>query len=325
MCSKYSTPAVELTDRIREVRISAFGERGRAQFARALGVSPSTYNYYERGRVPPMPLLLKISEVGGVDLPWLLTGQFPEGRSGGGLSAEHARILARMSVVLPRRAEAAAALNAVIDLLESQPQAPAGTAEAPGRESPRRATPGSSSRIPVLGRTAAGVPQFWRRSQPSFDLLRSAIVGATACGDARAATLAEPDEEASADLDEHVHVVQLAKPVKVGELHITDFVDAPMLRDRWADAFALRIDGDSMYPSLSHGDLVILSPREPARPGRAAVVQLRNQIGVTCKLFYTDKTHVRLIPINERFEATRHALKELAWALAVLYRVRISV
>ncbi len=79
-----------------------------------------------------------------------------------------------------------------------------------------------------------------------------------------------------------------------------------------------------MHPSLSHGDLVVLSPREPARPGRAAVVQLRNQIGVTCKLFHTDRTHVHLISINERLEPSRHPLKDLVWALAVLYRVRLS-
>ena len=79
-------------------------------------MSPSTYNYYERGRIPPMTTLVKISESAGVDLRWLLTGQAPSAGSGGSVSPEHARILSRLSAVLPQRLEAAVALNALLDL-----------------------------------------------------------------------------------------------------------------------------------------------------------------------------------------------------------------
>ena len=79
-----------------------------------------------------------------------------------------------------------------------------------------------------------------------------------------------------------------------------------------------------MHPSFSHGDLVVLSPHGPAKPGRTAVVQLRNQIGVTCKLYYAEKHQVHLIPINEQYRSTQHPLTNLVWALAVLYRVRLS-
>jgi len=321
--SKKDTWKRELTARICEVRASTFGSRGRAKFARALGVSPSTYNYYEQGRIPPMPVLLKMSEVSGVDLRWLLTGRFPAGDTGGVISPEQAKILSRMSTLLPRREEAAAALNALLDLLESPPVrsglSAAGTER--GSTASLRAPPATA--IPVLGRTAAGVPQFWKQPPPDVALLHAAIAPGTAFAQTRPATLAGPEEAAHVEVEERVHLVQLTEPVRVGELQIAEFIDSSTLRRKWPDAFALRIDGDSMHPSLAHGDLVILSPREAAKPGRPAVVQLRNQIGVTCKLFYADKEWVRLIPINEQFHPTKHPAQDLVWALPVLYRVRL--
>lgn len=321
---KKSNWADELSGRIREVRADTFGSRGRAKFARALQVSPSTYNYYEHGRIPPMPILLNISEISGVDLRWLLTGQVSTSQPARPCSPEHARILTRMSELLPRRAEAAAALKALLDLLEAQPRETVRGREEPASASDLTVHPPGPIRIPVLGRTAAGVPQFWKRAEQTVDLLQSALVRGAASDQTRAATLTSHEETSSADSDERVYLVQLPKPVRVGELHIAEFLDCPSPDDRWADAFALRVDGDSMHPSLCHGDLVILSPREGARQGRAAVVQLRNQIGVTCKLFRTDKAYAHLIPINEQFRPTRHRLKDLVWALAVLYRVRLS-
>lgn len=322
--SQKSSRAEELSARIREVRNATFGPRGRARFARALGVSPSTYNYYERGRIPPMPILLKVSDVSGVDLRWLLTGRLSTEQPAGARSPEHAKILARMSALLPQRTEAAAALSALLDLLESQPELADQGLQAPAGASGARIHPSAAIRIPVLGRTAAGVPQFWKRREPAtVDLLRSALARGAASRETYTATLADPEEASSLGPDEGVHLVQLAKPVRIGELYVAEFLDCPALRDECPDAFALRLDGESMHPSLSHGDLVILSPRRRARAGRAAVVQLRNQIGVTCKLFRTDKTHVHLIPINEQFRPTKHAIKDLVWALAVLYRVRL--
>ena len=68
---------------------------------------------------------------------------------------------------------------------------------------------------------------------------------------------------------------------------------------------------------------MILSPGVAARQGKPAVVQLRNQIGVTCKLFYRDRDDIRLIPVNEQVSATKHKAEDIVWALEVLYRVRI--
>lgn len=318
-----ASATVGLSARIREVRVSTFGDRGRAKFAQALGVSPSTYSYYERGRTPPMSILLKICEVGSVDLRWLVAEPVGNDEAGEPLSPEHARIVARIGALLPRRVQAAAALNAFLDLLESQPDVGASGASDKPRRSERRSQPRRAMRIPVLGRTAAGIPQFWKDPQQTVDLLRAMVTDPGGSVNPVRGALAGPDEALTPESAGNVYLQQLSEPVRVGELHVAEFLDCRSLPDDSPNAFALRVDGDSMVPSLLHGDLVILSPHKPAKPGRPAVVQLRNQIGVTCKLFRTEAAHVHLIPINERYQATKHALEDLVWALAVLYRVRL--
>ena len=64
--------------RIRLLREQHTGSRGKSKFARDLNISPSTYSYYENNRIPPIEILLKICEVTGTDLEWLLTGRSTE-------------------------------------------------------------------------------------------------------------------------------------------------------------------------------------------------------------------------------------------------------
>jgi transcriptional regulator with XRE-family HTH domain len=64
----------DVIQRIRELREQFSGPRGKSVFAQALAISPSTYNYYEHDRVPPIEVLLKICKVTGADIEWLLTG-----------------------------------------------------------------------------------------------------------------------------------------------------------------------------------------------------------------------------------------------------------
>ena len=66
---------IAIIERIKFLRSQHAGERGKSRFARDLGISASTYNYYESARVPPIDILLKICRITGADLEWLLTGQ----------------------------------------------------------------------------------------------------------------------------------------------------------------------------------------------------------------------------------------------------------
>ncbi len=61
--------------RLKQVRMQVCGRRGQSKFAYLMGLSPSTYNYYEKGRVPPVEVLDLASKISGAPLLWLLRGE----------------------------------------------------------------------------------------------------------------------------------------------------------------------------------------------------------------------------------------------------------
>jgi transcriptional regulator with XRE-family HTH domain len=64
-----------ICDRLKQVRVQVCGARGQSHFAALLQLSPSTYNYYEKGRVPPVDVLDRASRVTGAPLLWLIRGE----------------------------------------------------------------------------------------------------------------------------------------------------------------------------------------------------------------------------------------------------------
>ena len=72
-----SEPVPTICSRLEQLRTELFGDRGKSRMARQLGIRPSTYDRYERDRVPPADLLVKIANVGNVTLRWLITGEGP--------------------------------------------------------------------------------------------------------------------------------------------------------------------------------------------------------------------------------------------------------
>ena len=95
------------------------------------------------------------------------------------------------------------------------------------------------------------------------------------------------------------------------EEEVVEFISAPAIKARHADAFAVRIDGESMVPQIHHGDLVVLSRSVAAEDGHAAVVQLAKQIGVTCKLVRREGASVHLVAINEQFAPQTYPAEEV--------------
>jgi transcriptional regulator with XRE-family HTH domain len=341
----------EICRRIAQLRHRVAGKRGKSRFANLLGIAPSTYDYYESDRVPPAPLLLRIAELAEVDLYWLLTGQ--EAASAHTTPAHPA--VRRAAALLQRQPDAAKPLAAFLDLLEgasafpdaaaggapaglATPQAPqqADTtpAEAPSAEAkpgPQPAAPAASDEdaggaqeawIPLLGRSAAGVPQFWQRDDDATGVTTLADLVARHAGrvpeqvqDAHV----RPVARRIAKAERTVRLVCLRAPDESGAV---EFLDAAALKARHPDAFALRIDGDSMAPDIRHGDMVVLSPSVPALEGLPAVVQLRNQIGVTCKLYRSDEGCVHLAATNAAYPPHSCPADQVVWALRVLARVR---
>lgn len=64
-----------ICDRLKQVRVQVCGPRGQSHFANLLKLSPSTYNYYEKGRIPPVDVLDRAATVSGAPLLWLIRGE----------------------------------------------------------------------------------------------------------------------------------------------------------------------------------------------------------------------------------------------------------
>lgn len=355
---------ISICRRVAQVRLETCGPRGKAAFARRLGISPSTYDYYEAGRVPPAELLVKIAEVGGVDLRWLLTGQ---AASEPAPVAEHPAVR-RVAAMLAEHPGAAEPLTAFLDILAGTlafPARPAGgkrqaaaagpacSGEALPRKSdpaadtaaagaPRRTLPdsvaigGRAGWIPILGRSAAGVPCFWAAGEDTaglttlrdlIDRCRDSVPAKRFVFPARAFSGSSPTEPPRT-----VEILTLRTPLAWGggkkrpPVEVAEFLvllsAAGELSADAPDAFALRIDGDSMAPEIRHGDLVVLRPSCPAAAGQPAVVQVRGAVGVTCKLYHPDGPRVHLVPINEQVPPITVSRGQIEWAFRVLARVR---
>jgi SOS-response transcriptional repressor LexA/transcriptional regulator with XRE-family HTH domain len=317
-----------LSERLTQLRQGVFGARGRAAFARALGVSPSTYNYYEKGRQPPADLLARAAEVTGADMKWLLTGNgapFPETAEGSGdtrLSQKAQEVLGRLTAMTKSPAKAAAARAAMRDLMVRMEKT-FPTTKQPWKPQTLTLKP---TFVPIVGRTAAGLLAAWENffadeEDPAvLERLIRRVEGKT--GRQREADLksADPYYESEEPRDSTAAVIQLSSPTPEG---ILEYVDLPGLGPIAPGTFGLRVDGDSMAPRILDGDVVISRRDAAPKAGQTAIVKVRNHIGVTVKLWRPEDNLVHLVPINESYEPAVHRRSEIAWASRVLWVVRL--
>lgn len=314
------------------------GSRGKSKFAGDLGISPSTYNYYENNRLPPIEILLRICDITGADLIWLLTGQqddkkFAFASKKDLLSGPNSALLRKLDEILTQNPELSVPISAFVELLCEKKEFETKSRlsdETPPAIATAGPAPERGGWIPVLGRTAAGMVHFWgetslpdsRQAVTQVDSLVKKYLGKKIVGSV--------DKTVSVDLQRSAVIDRLkgseANLIQVrggGEDEIVEFIDCKQILDLFADSFALQIDGDSMSPRINDADIVILSPSVPAGQGQIAVARLANQIGVTCKLFRTTDDMVHLIPINENYETKIVPKEELLWSLAVLCHITV--
>jgi transcriptional regulator with XRE-family HTH domain len=313
-----------IIQRIQEIRIRFAGERGKSKFARALGISPSTYSYYEDNRVPPIETLLSICRTTGADLQWLLTGQ--QGSSAGlPVSSPNKVLLQRTAALLGEHPEMAESIAAFVDLL----------CEKKGIQSELAASESSDDSqktgwIPVLGRTAAGIVHCWNETTLPVsseavtkleELVRQhtgkEIIGTS---DGPVAVDLELAELSSTVSNLRVSLIRVSGG---SQGQVVEFIDCDKISTAFPDSFALHVDGDSMSPRIKDGDIVIISPSIPASDGQLAVAHITDQIGVTCKLIRNTPDGVHLIPINEKYDTKIIPHKNLLWALSVLCHVNL--
>lgn len=71
----------ELAERLREIRIELYGDRGGPALARKLEIPNRTWYNYETGVTVPAEILLRFLEVTSAEPHWLVTGQGPKFRN----------------------------------------------------------------------------------------------------------------------------------------------------------------------------------------------------------------------------------------------------
>jgi hypothetical protein len=267
-------------------------------------------------------VLVKMCEVTGAELDWLLTGSAGQGKSGGG---PYSALLERLEGLLMENPELADAVSSFVDLLCQKRGIEQQLSSSVWREKA-----GRRGLVPILGRTAAGVVHLWDEQLSAgteggvtgLEELVRRHVGRR--------VLDSKGSKVTVDLQVRAVLERLKHPAATviqvsgeAEEEVVEFVDCTELRRLFPDSFGVRVDGDSMSPRINDGDIVIASASVPAAEGQAAIVRVRGQIGVTCKLIRTAGEKVHLIPINERYETKVVGKKDLLWALAVLCHVSV--
>ena len=322
-----------ICQRLQEVRESHFGPRGKARFARALGIRHSTYDRYEKDRLPPADLLVKAAQITGTRLEWLLTGEEPREEISS-LSTdrqEHLKtnLANSLEQLLSQQPELIDHFSELIQTFKQTHQPPAPTpryspeSTSYTRPSSFSTSPHQEAYIPVVGSTAAGLAHYWQEltetaGGPTADARLERILE-TYTNEAGSSyghlTQPVPEKE-----DSSVHLVQLSRPDSLGFL---EFLSSPVVKQKFPDAVAWRIDGESMSPRYQDGDFVITSPSCPAVQGQACVARQQGQIGVNCKIFQQIESKILLIPVNEQYETQEFPADQLVWAWRVLFSIRL--
>lgn len=154
--------------------------------------------------------------------------------------------------------------------------------------------------------------------------------------------IGEAETIAPEDVRDRAGLVPLLNPIAAGgprESHDKDFAagHADMFVRFETDdpqAFALRVDGDSMSPDFRHGDIIVVSPkigakRPPYRDGMLGVVIFGSERTSTFKLVFTRRDGAQgepldylLRPINEAHPPLRLKRGEIAAIYPVIGLIR---
>lgn len=300
-----------LGQRIRELRRRHFGAQGKERFAARLGVSADEYARYERGAVPPGDVLVRICEVTGEDLQWLLTGVAARGTVViSGTRGRHQDLLARLARLLDEHPELAAPVEAFVSLLAGTP---------PGRAANVPALPVQSVEylIPVfeaeeLPLALATTPED---APGPFDL-------APYRGDAEAierisVTLTEPAMSYAPEAFRKAELLTLRAP----EGRPRRCLHSAEIACCFPNAFGVRLADESMAPMFAADDAVLVAVGVGPKVGQPALCRVADEAGVRCRIWLgDDEGLVRLGRIADG-ECEQVPRDKLLWSLEVLYRL----
>lgn len=102
---------------------------------------------------------------------------------------------------------------------------------------------------------------------------------------------------------------------------IIDYEEIPQSWSNQGDFFGLRIKGDSMYPTLENGDVVIVRKQSTADNGDTVIVMV-NGDDATCKRYERSDTGIMLIPNNNAYAPIFYTNEEIeALPLTIIGKV----
>lgn len=91
---------------------------------------------------------------------------------------------------------------------------------------------------------------------------------------------------------------------------ILDYEEIPKSWENQGEFFGLKIKGDSMYPTLENGDVVIVRKQSTADNGDTVIVMV-NGDDATCKRYERSDTGIMLIPNNNAYAPAFYTNKEI--------------
>ncbi len=306
----------KIIERLQKIRIDFAGNRGKAKFARLLGVSSSAYGSYEKDTLAPLGVLLKVCEIAEVSVEWLLTGRFDSQTAN---IAKYPQLLKKIDSIAAKSPVTVGALDAFADILQDKIE----------MEKVQPSEESENKWIPVLGTTAAGVADSWEQKilagsanfkDEIYDMVKR-YAGKSVCNTISGKMNVDVNLRGflKSLAGKRANLVQIKKPKSN---QVMQFVENGAIKRKFTDSFALAVDGDSMSPRINDSDIVILSRSAAAMDGHPAVVRLAGEPTTTCKIFKFVGEKVHLIPINEKFRTKIVDKENIEWALAVLCHIK---
>ncbi len=302
----------ELGRRIADLRRKHFGARGKAVFAERLGLPLCDYERFERGSIPPGETLVRMCELTGEDLQWLLTGVAARGTVViSGTRSRHQNLLTRLAAALDSNPTLASPVEAFLDLLLEKGAA---------RPASERALsmPDQGDLVPIFD--PDDVPRTLGRQLEQASLVQAEALPALTAGANIVAEsgsrLAEPKTEYAAGDWREVTTIQ----VLVNERR-RDFLRSAELARAFPGLFGVRLGDDSMTPMFAAGDVALVALGSAPQNGRPALYRLTDDRTVSCRIWLASTAEEVTLGRLSDGANERVARPALEWSLEVLYRL----
>lgn len=307
-----TSTAQALSKRIKELRRRHFGAGGAGEFARRLGVPPEDYERYERSSVPPGEIMVRMCELTGEDLQWLLTGVAARGTVViAGTRSRHQALLTKVAKLLDERPTCAAALESFVDLLVGGERARGADDRDLPAPAPRELIPIYDGhelplRLPESGDEAAD--QVFPLTLPGPDTTVTAR---------ETAGLVEP----AGDYEDAVFRQVEMLTIQAAHGQTRRCVHSAEIAGCFPGMFGVRLRDDAMSPMCNAGDAVLVSVGARPKVGHPVLCRLADEAAICCGIWLgEDAQSVHLGRLaNGDIESLARA--NVCWALEVLYRL----